>query len=431
MLNALGLGYSETKIKPYLKMGVQRVQIANNKKLTSVKHQKKEVAALLSDKKDEKARIRVEHIIRDDFLIEAYEILELLCELLHERIKQISTGKECPVDLKETVFSLVWAASNCDVSELQEVKKQLIRKYGSEFFKVLEEDPSQVVNTRLFNKLSYQPPGRLLVNRYLMEIADVYKVDWIPPVECEAVDEEAPYSTPTGFSINMAPGSGLTSAYTSAPTATPLPSPLGGTTTDTTSAKQATAPLPTQDGTRKLNAAEQEEYEQFRRHQSTTTGLTLSPAEPVYPAVYGPPPHLRNSSSAPAAESMATTTPLTTTTTSISQHPSVVGVSAVNNLHSATSAPAAMDKLDTYPVDPVLLSTGPAAESNTKHDVAPMTLRESFDEGDGDDGGDQGGSDGAVSAVRPPPPPPAAPTPSASEEDPMQSMLARLAALQH
>ena len=60
------------------------------------------------------------------------------------------------------------------------------------------------------------------------------------------MDEEAPYSTPTGFSINMAPGSGLTSAYTSAPTATPLPSPLGGTTTDTTSAKQATAPLPTQ-----------------------------------------------------------------------------------------------------------------------------------------------------------------------------------------
>jgi vacuolar protein sorting-associated protein IST1 len=173
-------------------MGVQRIQIANNKKLTSVKHQKKEVATLLGEKKDEKARIRVEHIIRDDFLIEAYEMIELLCELLHERIRQVTTGKQCPDDLKETIYSLVWAASNCEITELQEVKKHLVRKYGAEFFKVVEENPAEVVNMRLFNKLSYRPPGRLLVNRYLVEIADVYKVEWEPPVG-ESIFFMSPY----------------------------------------------------------------------------------------------------------------------------------------------------------------------------------------------------------------------------------------------
>lgn len=163
-------------------MAVQRIQIANNKKLTSVKHQKREVATLLGEQKDEKARIKVEHIIRDDFMIEAYELLELLCELLHERIRQITTNKECPPELKETVCSLIWAASNCDISELSEVKKHLVRKFGPKFAKEAEENENGVVNIRLFNKLSYKPPSRQLVTGYLVEIANVYKVDWTPPI---------------------------------------------------------------------------------------------------------------------------------------------------------------------------------------------------------------------------------------------------------
>jgi len=163
-------------------MAVQRIQIAVNKKTTSVKHQKREVAALLGDQKDEKARIKVEHIIRDDFVIEAYEILELLCELMHERIRQITNNKECPTDLKEAACSLIWAANSCDISELQEVKKHLSRKYGPEFMKEAEENTNCCVNARLYNKLSYKPPSRMLVNGYLEEIANVYKVDWTLPV---------------------------------------------------------------------------------------------------------------------------------------------------------------------------------------------------------------------------------------------------------
>ena len=49
--------------------------------------------------------MKAEHIIRDDFTIEGYEVLELLCELVHERVRQITTAKECPADLKEAVCS--------------------------------------------------------------------------------------------------------------------------------------------------------------------------------------------------------------------------------------------------------------------------------------------------------------------------------------
>ena len=57
-----------------------------------MKQQMREIAKLLSEEpnpKEEKARIRAEALIRDDGTIEAYEILQLSCELICERIKLI------------------------------------------------------------------------------------------------------------------------------------------------------------------------------------------------------------------------------------------------------------------------------------------------------------------------------------------------------
>lgn len=54
---------------------------------------RKEIADYLSSGKDERARIRVEHIIREDYLVEAMEILELYCDLLLARFGLIQTMK--------------------------------------------------------------------------------------------------------------------------------------------------------------------------------------------------------------------------------------------------------------------------------------------------------------------------------------------------
>jgi hypothetical protein len=74
-------------------MGIQRMQLASNKKSASVKHAKREIDELLRENKDEKARIKVEHVIREDFMIESYGLLELFCELAHERIRYISSQR--------------------------------------------------------------------------------------------------------------------------------------------------------------------------------------------------------------------------------------------------------------------------------------------------------------------------------------------------
>lgn len=52
-------GFNVNKLKPNLKMAVHRIGIVKNKKANVALAQRREVARLLSDGKEEKARIRV------------------------------------------------------------------------------------------------------------------------------------------------------------------------------------------------------------------------------------------------------------------------------------------------------------------------------------------------------------------------------------
>lgn len=84
---------------PSLDDNVVRLMSAPSHRLFSVspaelaQKARKEIADYLSAGKDERARIRVEHIIREDYLVEAMEILELYCDLLLARFGLIQSMK--------------------------------------------------------------------------------------------------------------------------------------------------------------------------------------------------------------------------------------------------------------------------------------------------------------------------------------------------
>ena len=141
-----------------------------------------QVASLLKIGKEEKARIRAEHLIREDFTLEALEIVQLMCELLHERVKHLSSEKECPEDLKGAVATLLYATTRVDVSELQEVKRQLIRKYGHDYVEQLVQinsNPDDTkVNLRVVEKLAVRPPTADAVIKYLQRAAAEFDVIW-------------------------------------------------------------------------------------------------------------------------------------------------------------------------------------------------------------------------------------------------------------
>ena len=116
--------------------------------------------------------------ISPDFTMEAYEIIELMCELVHERAKHLSNHPECPVDLIEAVTTVLWASTRVDITELEGARKQLIKKYGNEFFEMANNNDGHTVNSRVVHKLNIAPPEPLLIRRYLKEIATEYNVQW-------------------------------------------------------------------------------------------------------------------------------------------------------------------------------------------------------------------------------------------------------------
>jgi vacuolar protein sorting-associated protein IST1 len=141
------------------------------------KQQRRAMAQLLEQGKEESARIRVENIIRSDLTTELLEILELYCELLLARAGLLE-AKECDAGLEEAVKSILFAAPRTDVKELQNVRALLADKFGKEFVLDAAENRDGKVAKRVVDRLRVEPPKPELVEAYLSTIADAYGVDW-------------------------------------------------------------------------------------------------------------------------------------------------------------------------------------------------------------------------------------------------------------
>jgi len=204
-------GFKEAKLKPQLKMAVHRFQISANKKSAILKQQMREIAVMLAENppREEKAKIRAEGLIREDNAVEAYEILQLSCELLAERIKLIGSTKACPPDLVSSISTIVWAADRVDIPELSTAKKQFKAKFGKKFEENAMNNVGGILNERVVSKLSLEPPAAYLVQVYLERICEQYEVDWKPKNPLKPDELAEPMVAPVGYSVQYAGASGL------------------------------------------------------------------------------------------------------------------------------------------------------------------------------------------------------------------------------
>lgn len=94
--------FDSARLKVQLKMAISRINNLQKKlqatgtQVQAVQfHSKahKEVADLLRERKDERARLRVKHVIRDDYLSEALEIIMSYCDDLHKSINLLLQSK--------------------------------------------------------------------------------------------------------------------------------------------------------------------------------------------------------------------------------------------------------------------------------------------------------------------------------------------------
>lgn len=180
------------KLKAQLKMAINRLRIVQQKETAIAKQQRRFMAELLLEGKEQSAKIRVENIIREDMTIEVLEILELYCELLLARIGLMESSTECDPGLEEAVKTVIWAAPRTEIKELHNIRELLIRKYSKEFAQDAIDNASKIVPDKVVSRLAVEPPKPELVDLYLMEIAKAYKAPYsgLPPSTSDSDGDE-------------------------------------------------------------------------------------------------------------------------------------------------------------------------------------------------------------------------------------------------
>lgn len=230
------------KLTTNLRLTINRLKLLEKKKTEMAVKARREIADYLIAGKEDRARIRVEHIIREDYIVEAMELVEMYCDLLLARMGLIQSTKELDEGLEEPISSIIWATPRLqsEVQELVVVSEQLTLKYGKEFAQSCRANALQIVNEKLVHKLSVQAPPRRLVERYLTEIAKSYNVDYTSPPdlnpEADAIDLmliDPPYNSNKGSGGHGGGGGGggrvrdsVSTDWAYKPAAQPQPQPM-------------------------------------------------------------------------------------------------------------------------------------------------------------------------------------------------------------
>jgi len=184
-------GPNYNKLKTNLRLSINRLKLLEKKKSEMALKSRKEIADYISGGKTDRAKIRVEHIIREDYMVEAMEVIEMYCDLLLARFGLIQQMKTLDDGLAEAISSLIWVAPRMqsDVQELKTVADQFGAKYGKPYAQACRENAVGTVSAKLMHKLSVQAPPKITVEKYLIEIARYYNVEYDPDPQVMNQDE--------------------------------------------------------------------------------------------------------------------------------------------------------------------------------------------------------------------------------------------------
>ncbi|GAB4840301.1 hypothetical protein Ancab_021065 [Ancistrocladus abbreviatus] len=173
-------GLLGAKCKTCLNLAISRIKLLQNRRDVQLKQMRKEIAQFLQTGQEAIARIRVEHVIREQNIWAAYEILEMFCEFVLARVPILESQRDCPPELQEAIASIIFAAPRCsDLPDLLQIKNLFTAKYGKEYVSAISElRPDTSVNRTIIEKLSVSTPSPEVKLKLLKEIAQEYGLAW-------------------------------------------------------------------------------------------------------------------------------------------------------------------------------------------------------------------------------------------------------------
>ncbi|KAK7407559.1 hypothetical protein VNO78_09512 [Psophocarpus tetragonolobus] len=169
----LGRTFKSAKFKAIVNLAISRLAVLKNQRQARLRHARSDVLELLQLGNHQRASLRVEHVIKDQNMLDVYDRIEGYCNLLIERIHLIEQERECPEELKEAASGLLYAASRCgDFPEIQEIRTILTSRFGKEFAaRSIELRNNCGVHPQMIQKLSTRMPSVESRMKVLKEIA--------------------------------------------------------------------------------------------------------------------------------------------------------------------------------------------------------------------------------------------------------------------
>lgn len=191
--------FNEHKLKINLGLVVSRLKLIEKKKTDLALKARPEIADYVRIAKTDRARVRVEAIIREDYLVEAMELIEMYADLLQGRIGLMKQSKTLDPGLEKPISTLLWVAPRLMdyCGELKVVRDILAAYYGKKYAEACMKNEVDTICDRVMAKLDPSPPKRSLVECYLVEICKAAGVDFTPDPKAfeEDIVRENPVDT--------------------------------------------------------------------------------------------------------------------------------------------------------------------------------------------------------------------------------------------
>ncbi|KAF8212364.1 regulator of Vps4 activity in the MVB pathway-domain-containing protein [Mycena galopus ATCC 62051] len=173
--------WDPTAVKALLRLTSQRLGQLQEKKDSKASITRRDIATVLQQGNVGLARAKAQNLIQEDVAGDLLEILEMHIGVLLEHFNEIDQQYVNSPVVLEAASSIIFAgASQTESKELMTVREILIQRLGEDFARSAVLNRDHHVSSRVVHALSAPSPSAANLDMYLLNIAKLYGVQWVP-----------------------------------------------------------------------------------------------------------------------------------------------------------------------------------------------------------------------------------------------------------
>jgi len=155
-----------TELQTYLMVTQVKLNQGRNKRIALIKKKREEIIKHLNDNNLDIAKAKMESLMREEDYITVFDILGPLCEILKEKVTYIMTSKECPLDLRASLDTLIYSSTRLEIEELHMIREFMKSKFTNIYVDKANSNIDKLANINVVDKLTVKPyPVPELISR--------------------------------------------------------------------------------------------------------------------------------------------------------------------------------------------------------------------------------------------------------------------------